>query len=68
MFDFLSSLATNLLTFNSWLVILISFALAPLLILDKILPCFGILEIAPLTLPLIINIRLSPFDICGINF
>ena len=41
---------------------------APLLIFDRMLPDFGNLEIAPFILSLIIKTRLSPLEICGINF
>ena len=52
----------------SFLVYLINFGFAPLLILLKIDPAFGTLEIQPQILPLIIKTLISPNFIFGKNF
>ena len=52
----------------SYLVNLINFGFAPLLILLKIDPSLGTLEIQPQILPLIIKTLLSPNFIFGKNF
>ena len=65
---FNNSLPIALLAFTSLLVSFVNFALAPLLILDKILPFLGTLEIAPTIFPLIIKTLLSPLETPGKNF
>ena len=63
-----SGISGHLLAFFSLLVSSDNFALAPLLILDNILPSLGTLEITPAIFPLIIKTLLSPFETPGKNF
>jgi len=65
---FTNSFPITLLALTSSLVSFVNFALAPLLILDKILPFLGTLEIAPTIFPLIIKTLLSPLETPGKNF
>ena len=65
---FFKSFATNFETLLSILVNSILIGFAPLLMLLKKEPFLGTLEIAPQTLPLIKNTRLSPLVILGKNF